>query len=163
MAGPIALAVNDRTTEAEVFTEDGALCVRLDGAVHRTELLRTNQSGLYSLLVDGRSFEIFARERPGGYELLVGNRTYQVDLGRRRADEAQQIEGTWTLTSPMTGQVSAVGVQAGDTVEQGQMLVTVESMKMNNELTAARAGRVAELFVAPGDRVERGKPLARIE
>lgn len=166
MAGPIALAINERATEAEVFAEDGALCVRLDGTVHRTELLRTNQSGLYSLLVDGRSWEVFVRERPGVFELLIGNRVYEVRVGRGQARPGgadDGVSGVWTLTSPMAGQVVELRVQDGDAVEVGQTLAVVESMKMNNELIAARAGQVRDVQVAPGDRVEKGRALLRVE
>lgn len=163
MAAALEMTVNGRAVQVRVDTEDGELCVWLGDACHKASLQRTDERGLYSLFVDGRSFEIFARERPGGWELLVGNRVYQVELGRRRGEDAAQLAGAWTLTSPMTGQVAEVRVRPGDAVEQGQTLVVVESMKMNNELVAARAGTVADVAVAPGDRVDKGKLLVRVE
>jgi biotin carboxyl carrier protein len=58
--------------------------------------------------------------------------------------------------------VIEVRVQPGDAVEAGQPLVVVESMKMNNELTALRAGTVAEAPVRAGERVEKGRVLVRL-
>ena len=164
MAGKLALSIDGRTEELEVAAESGALRVRLGDQWHAVELQATNQSGLYSLLIDGRSWEIFARERPGGYELLIGNRVYDVEVGRgRRAAVPDTVAGAWALVSPMAGQVIEVRVAEGDEVEAGQPLVVVESMKMNNELTAARAGTVHDLQAQPGQRVEKGKVLLRVE
>lgn len=164
MAGKLALSIDGRTEELEVAGEAGALRVRLGDHWHAVELQPTNQSGLYSLLIDGRSWEVFARERPGGYELLIGNRVYDVDVGRgRRAAEPEGVTGVWTLVSPMAGQVIEVRVADGDQVEAGQTLAVVESMKMNNELTAARAGTVQGVQVRPGERVEKGRVVLRVE
>lgn len=165
MARKLALRVNGRREEAEVVEEDGVLRVRLGDRWHTVELERTNRAGLYSMLVDGRSWELFARERPGGLELLVGNRVYEVTVGSdRRGAEVDEGEmtGAWTLLSPMSGQVVEVRVANGDSVQAGQALVVVESMKMNNELTAARAGTVSDLQVSPGERVERGRLMLRV-
>jgi acetyl/propionyl-CoA carboxylase alpha subunit len=164
MAGKLTLSVDGRTEEVEVAGEPGALRIRLGESWHDVELQPTNQSGLYSLLIDGRSWEVFARDRPGGFELLIGNRVYDVDVGRgRRATEAEGVTGVWTLVSPMAGQVVDVRVADGDTVEAGQTLVVVESMKMNNEMTAARAGTVQGVQVGSGERVEKGRLLLRVE
>lgn len=163
MARKLALRVNDRRDEAEIDDQGGTLRVRLGDRWHTAELEKTNRAGLYSLLVDGRSWELFARERPGGFEILVGNRVYDVSVGnQRREEEEEEIAGVWTLHSPMSGQVVEVRVANGDAVQAGQALVVVESMKMNNELTAARAGTISDIQVDPGERVERGRILLRV-
>lgn len=53
-------------------------------------------------------------------------------------------------------------INAGDTVEAGAAICTVEAMKMFNTIRAERPGTVAAIFVASGDEVEAGQPLARI-
>ena len=50
-------------------------------------------------------------------------------------------------------------VEEGAEVVQGQGLVVVEAMKMENELKAPRAGTVKKVHAAPGDRVEKGTNL----
>jgi acetyl/propionyl-CoA carboxylase alpha subunit len=162
MAGTLALTVNGRAGEVEVVEQDGVTRVRLGDRWHTAELLKTNQGGLYSLLIDGRSWELFARERPGGFDLLLGNHVYDVTVGRPRRADAAAVSGAWTLVSPLSGLVAEVRVQQGETVQGGQPLLVVESMKMNNELTAARAGTVTEIHVAAGERVERGRALLHI-
>ena len=56
-----------------------------------------------------------------------------------------------------------VGVSPGDMVEAGDALVTVEAMKMQNEIRAPRAGRVASVDVAPGQAIANGALLVRLE
>ena len=172
MASKLTLAVNGRAAEVEVDVEsqDGSVRVRLAdpakpeaGRWYTAEMLRTNQHGLYSLLLGGRSYEIFARERPGGLEILVGNQVYSVDTDQRRGRAAgPEQTGAWTLQSPMSGQVVEIRVAVGDTVQSGQALVVIESMKMNNEMAATRSGTVDAIQVSPGDRVEKGRPLVSL-
>ncbi|MGC4117363.1 MAG: hypothetical protein QM765_22945 [Myxococcales bacterium] len=59
----------------------------------------------------------------------------------------------------MPGKVVRVLVKPGEDVAEGQGVVVVEAMKMENELPAPRTGRVEEVAVSPGQTVERGTPL----
>ena len=77
------------------------------------------------------------------------------------AREDEEVSGDAELISPMPGAVVAVGVDDGDEVSAGAVVVTVEAMKMEHALTAPVDG-VVELLVAAGDQVKVGQPLARI-
>jgi Acetyl/propionyl-CoA carboxylase, alpha subunit len=83
--------------------------------------------------------------------------------GRRSGGTADGFDvdagGEWVLKSPMTGVVREVQVKADDEVTEGQMLVVVEAMKMQNELHARRAGTVKAVYVSVGQRVDQGTPL----
>jgi biotin-dependent carboxylase-like uncharacterized protein len=63
----------------------------------------------------------------------------------------------------MPGMVIAVAVQAGDHVTEGQTLVILEAMKMQNPVRAPRAGRVGRVHVSPGSLVGGGSPLVEID
>ncbi len=69
--------------------------------------------------------------------------------------------GDAELTSPMPGSVVALGVADGEPVAAGELVVTVEAMKMEHALAAPVEG-VVELLVAVGDQVKVGQPLARV-
>jgi biotin carboxyl carrier protein len=68
-----------------------------------------------------------------------------------------------TLVAPLTGKVIEVRVRDGETVAAGQVLVVIESMKMEMRLAAPHAGIARGLGVAVGSSVERGALLARVE
>ena len=67
------------------------------------------------------------------------------------------------VTSPMAGAIQSVLVKAGDTVKQGQPLVILEAMKMENQITAPVAGTVKSIDVAEGDSVTEGHVLLVLE
>ena len=67
------------------------------------------------------------------------------------------------LAAPMPGNVQAISVKAGDVVEKGQLLLVLEAMKMEHQITAPRDGTVADILVAVGDQVANGQPLVALE
>ncbi len=65
--------------------------------------------------------------------------------------------------APMPGRVVAVHVEAGEEVDEGQLLVTIEAMKMEHAITAPHAGVVARLLVEAGQQVDAGALLVEID
>lgn len=66
------------------------------------------------------------------------------------------------VTSPMPGNILSVSVKEGDSVKEGQQLMILEAMKMENEILAPCAGRVASIMVTKGSSVESGTLLCTI-
>ncbi|MDQ1563852.1 MAG: acetyl-CoA/propionyl-CoA carboxylase, biotin carboxylase, biotin carboxyl carrier protein, partial [Actinomycetota bacterium] len=65
------------------------------------------------------------------------------------------------IRTPMPGTVVAVAARSGDSVEEGQLLVTVEAMKMEHKMLASLAG-VVTIDVHPGDLVALDQVVASI-
>ena len=86
-----------------------------------------------------------------------------VDRAARAAAAHAHAGGSAELMSPMPGAVITVHVAAGDAVETGDPIVTLEAMKMEHVVVASAPGRVADLHVAAGNQVTRGQLLATIE
>jgi len=70
--------------------------------------------------------------------------------------------GTGDVPSPLAGRVTAVVVTVGQTVKEGDHLLTLEAMKMNTFVFAPKTGKVAEIKTAVGDAVEEHQVLMRI-
>jgi len=166
MATKYRLKVRDADQEIEVEPDDhGNFVVTVDGQSVTVSLARIDDSARYSLIVDNKPYDIFAEETPVGFHVFVGGQTIVVgtQTGRRGKGGPESIDvdagGEWALKSPMAGVVREINVQADDEVAEGQVVVVVEAMKMQNELHARRGGTVKAVYVSVGQRVDQGTPL----
>ena len=66
------------------------------------------------------------------------------------------------VTAPMPGNILKVNVTAGQAVKEGDLLIVLEAMKMENEIFAPKAGTVAQVLVSKGSTVDTGAPLVVI-
>ncbi|MFC8302246.1 acetyl/propionyl/methylcrotonyl-CoA carboxylase subunit alpha [Specibacter sp. NPDC057265] len=82
--------------------------------------------------------------------------------GRSRSAGPAAANGN-ALSSPMQGTIVKVAVASGDVVAEGDLIVVLEAMKMEQPLTAHRAGTITGLSAAAGDTVAAGAVLATIE
>ena len=72
---------------------------------------------------------------------------------------APKAGGPANVTSPLPGTVLRLVKNAGDTVAAGEVVMIVESMKMENEVVAPEAGRIASIAVAAGSAINTGDLL----
>lgn len=125
------------------------------------------EPGIWSILLDGQSFEVKLEPAEDGYYANVDGRRYRVQIRdpRRlpRTRASLSTEGRRKVSSPMPGKVLRLLVGEGDPVEAGQGLLVVEAMKMQNEIRSPKAGRVVSLRAAPGAAVSGGETLAEVE
>ena len=173
MAEKYLVRLGQELKQVEVDDGPDGLRVRINDKWHHARLEQIGQSALYTLLIDGRPHELFAVERAEGYDIVIGWDRYSVAVGTqdRREPPAPPASSTleehpaggWIVLSPMTGVVVDVYAKAGDNVVEGDVLMVIEAMKMNNELRAQRAGAVREVYVKEGQRVESGTPLLVLE
>ena len=66
------------------------------------------------------------------------------------------------ITSPMPGNILKINVTQGQKVNEGDVLIVLEAMKMENEISATKSGTVAQINVTKGAVVETGTPLVVI-
>ena len=82
---------------------------------------------------------------------------------KSRSSRASAKAGGDELTSPMQGTIVKVAVSDGDTVAEGDLVLVLEAMKMEQPITAHKAGKVSGLSAKPGDTVTSGAVLATIK
>jgi len=127
--------------------------------------------GPSSLIVrlGSRTFDVTYSLLEGGTFLLdLGCKEVSVEIldplrppGGRGANA--QSGGRQEVRAAMPGKVVAVKVNVGDEVKQGQGMVIVEAMKMENEVSAPMNGRVVAVEVVPGQTVEAGTLLVAMQ
>jgi biotin carboxyl carrier protein len=164
----LSLIVNGTGDAIEVLAPAPACRFRIGGGDEREAHVETPEPGVYSVLLDGRSYDARVEERPGGGLLVVidGYRfEIEVQDPRQwtRKSAGRGDAGVQRIIAPMPGKVVRVLISQGDAVEPGQGLVVVEAMKMQNELKASRAGKVIAVPAKEGATVAAGEVLATIE
>ena len=130
--------------------------------------LRWTQSDLLSILIDGRSYQVDIHSDKDAHEVLIEGEQFDFELFDERKSllkksAAMGVEGVQEIKSSMPGKIVKILVGEGDEVEQGQGLVVVEAMKMENEIKSPKAGVVKKVGVEEGATVESGALLVVVE
>ncbi|MBI2571834.1 MAG: biotin/lipoyl-binding protein [Candidatus Schekmanbacteria bacterium] len=136
--------------------------------------LRHLGDDMYSLLVDGVSWEaMLSWNGPSCDVSLLGGAlgapfrlrgaVFEESRMPPRATAARSAAGSGRLLAPMPGKVVAILKKPGERVSQGEGIIVMEAMKMENELTATVSGTMRDVQVCPGETVEAGTLLAVIE
>jgi biotin carboxyl carrier protein len=135
--------------------------------VGRTASVVEVEPGIYSVLVEGRSYDVKVIEGRNALSVGLCGHHLQVEVRDPRAISASRQrgagEGRIQIAAPMPGKVVRVLVQPGDPVEAAQGLVVVEAMKMQNEMKSPKAGTVVEVRTKEGATVTAGEILVVVE
>lgn len=148
----------------------------LDGRPYKIDACRM-PSQIVHVLMDNKSYDIDLERIAKKSDTLDGRVHVRVrgrvmrfeilDERRLKMKEAQgfrfDVGGVVSIDSPMPGKVIKILAKEGEEVKEGQGIVVVEAMKMENELKTPKAGKVKEIRVKEGDAVESGARLALIE
>ncbi|RJQ83765.1 acetyl/propionyl/methylcrotonyl-CoA carboxylase subunit alpha [Amycolatopsis panacis] len=110
--------------------------------------------------VGGRRLEV---SLPGDFAPVGGPAAAAKAKPRKRAGGAKAAVSGDAVTAPMQGTIVKVGVEEGQHVEAGELILVLEAMKMENPVTAHKAGTVTGLSVAVGATVSQGSPLLELK
>ena len=155
----------------EVHRDGDLYRFRLGDQDERQAQLAEVEPGVFSVLLDGRSYEAHAEHRnePGDdcAWITVRGRRFRIAITdpRRWTQSSAALYGhdRETIVASMPGKIIRILVQAGETVAAGQGVIVIEAMKMQNEMKARRAGRLTAVPVREGETVAAGAILATIE
>ncbi len=110
----------------------------------------------YRVHVNGRAYEVAVEEIEGALSAAVS-------APQPAAPPAASVPaGADVIASPMPGKVLSIKVKPGQEVREGELLLMLEAMKMENEILCGRAGRVLDVKVAEGAYVDTGDALVVI-
>ena len=159
--------INDTEYLIEVIDERH---IAINGRVLTVDFNSVSGQPVYSLLVDGKSFEGFVYPGEEKWEVLLMGQQFQVMVEderdkRLRAAAGGSVSeaGEYHLKAPMPGMVVTILVEEGQEIEKGQVVLILESMKMQNELKTPRAGTVGRVRVKPGESVEQRQTLLSVQ
>jgi biotin carboxyl carrier protein len=151
--------------------------VIVDGQAHNTDLRRIEPLSLYSLLVGNRSHELLIErqhvgDRPPtqGYGVMLQGKLYAVRVQQERTRN-QATSGSFLPTTtgqtvieaPMPGLVLKMLADVGHAKRAGEVLIVLESMKMQIELRCPQDSVIQAVYVAAHDHVTQGQALVTLE
>jgi biotin carboxyl carrier protein len=158
--------IKDRSFEVAVAGEGDRYDVLIDGKSHPVALIFSDASHDV-LLHNNTCYDAVLVEEAGAYAVDVRNHVFRVEVHDPRkkglASSTLGDGGGKTVSAKMPGRVIKLLVAPGTEVAEGQGLLILEAMKMQNEIRAPRAGVVASLPAAEGAAVESGQPLVIFE
>ena len=160
--------INESEPSELVFTRCGdTYSFRFGDVPERTASVQAVEPGIYSVIVEGRSYDVKIVPGQGIWFVDIRGRHLAVRVEDPRDASAGRGAvaslGLQKIAAQMPGKVLRVLVSPGDPVEAGQGLVVVEAMKMQNELKAPRSGRIATVLTREGATVAAGEVLATLE
>jgi biotin carboxyl carrier protein len=124
-----------------------AISIRIEGHMHLVHITGLDNKGNVMATIDGRPVHL----------------TVMDELKAQALESLGSAAGGGTIVADIPGLVVEIKANVGQVVHQGDPVIVVEAMKMQNELCAAVAGTVTEIPVSEGQSVNPGDPLVIIE
>lgn len=160
--------IGDREFETEVRERAGELEVILDGEPCEVRYAEADALGQVILIKDGKSYAMSIEGGPGQIAITLAGHRYDAELEDERERAANLAaraasKGGGTVKAVMPGVVVEVLVAEGDEVVEGQPLLILEAMKMQNEIGAPGDGVVQKLHADAGTAVSAGDKLVTLE
>jgi biotin carboxyl carrier protein len=158
--------INDKEFLVEVLDDHH---VSINGKTYQVDFEAVSGQPVYSLILDGKSHEAYVREGDDAWQVLLRGRLYPAKVEDEREKRLRAAAGggvaeggEYHLKAPMPGLVVAIPVEEGQEIKKGQVLLILESMKMQNELKSPRDGIVNRIKVKAGESVEQKQALLSV-
>jgi len=167
----IEVPKHDRTAEVEILSRDGNhYTMKVDEKIFEIDLVEVSK-GIYSLLTDGRSYNVEAIPIDNHKKYTVNTFFQSFDLeivdAQTRFQRSRNIglgaDAGNVIKVPMPGKVVDVLGKEGDEVKAGQTLVIVSAMKMESEYKSGRDGKIRQILVKAGDTVDSDQVMVILE
>ena len=152
--------VNNRPVDLEVHPSPDGYEVILDGEP-RTVRLDPSREPFRTAFVDGKAVRFGWTFAGGAHEIVLRGRTYAAALRDPRAEALAEIgkdpggPRSGAVAAPIAGLAKGILVKVGAAVKEGEPLLTLDAMKLENEIPAPFFGKVKAIHVKPGQAVDR--------
>ncbi len=140
----------------------GHSTLRLSGGEHDVAM-HTIGGGRAEVTVDGRVVDVSLAKRADTVYLHAFGRAWEIDVGEESAHSSGGPSSADAVLAPMPGTVVSLHCEAGQAVTAGQVVIVIESMKLQTELAAPRDGIVDRTLVGIGDTFDRDAPLVTLQ
>jgi len=143
--------------------------INVNGRIYEVDFESVSGQPVYSMILDGKSHESYVARGDESWQVLLRGRLYPVIVEDEREKRLRAAAGggvaetgEYILKAPMPGLVVAIPVSEGQEVKKGQVILILESMKMQNELKSPRDGIINRVKVKTGESVEQKQFLLSV-
>lgn len=160
--------IGDRHVNVEIENKNGDYSLTIGEKTFTVNAIRPEPQ-FFSLLVEGQSYEVALSKRDDLFEAFFYNGTVQFQLIEARKFRASELTkksgpgGPLKVHAPMPGKIVRIAVTENSQVQEGDALLIMEAMKMQNELKAPRHGKVLQILVSEGAPVSSQQVLIVME
>lgn len=154
--------------ELDIVREHDHIVVTHGGKQWRL-LLDDHRTHIKSCLVDSKKLDFGWVRRGEQYQIVIGGVPLEITVKDQRSERIESMKRTVAssdqiveLCAPIPGLISRVLVAEGQRVAKNQPLMTLDAMKMENEILSTKDGVVSKVFVQPAQTVDKGQVLAVI-
>ena len=121
------------------------------------------------VIVNGIEFEVLLDGEGTSWSATVDGQTFEIEIpdaapvAKKKRSGSGKKKKSGTVSANIPGKVVTVEVKAGDEVVEGQVILILEAMKMQNEIQAPVSGTVTSVNCEEGQAIEANIPLVIIE
>ena len=121
------------------------------------------------VIVDGQEFEVEVEVENGKWLATVEGRTFEIEIpdsgpvAKKRRTAGGKKKKSGTVSANIPGKIVTIEVSEGQEVTEGQVILILEAMKMQNEIQAPVNGKVVSVNCEEGQSIEANVPLVVIE
>ena len=121
------------------------------------------------VIVDGTEFDVDIEMDDGIWTATVEGRTFKIEVPdsgpvvKKKRSQGGKKKKSGTVSANIPGKIVTIEVNEGDVVEEGQVILILEAMKMQNEIQAPISGTVSSVTCEEGQSIEANVPLVVIE
>lgn len=110
---------------------------------------------IYKVKVNGKVYEVELES------VEENDKTFKLDNKTKNNDDS--FSKNKTISSPMQGTIQKILVKSGDSVKKGDSLLVIETMKLENIITADNDYSILDILIKEGETVNNNQPLIRVE
>ena len=121
------------------------------------------------VIVNGKEYEVELDGEGTTWKATVGGQTFEIEMpeatvaAKPRRSSGRKKKKSGTVSANIPGKVVTVEVEEGQAVVEGQVILILEAMKMQNEIQAPVSGTVVSVECSEGEAIEANVPLVVIE
>jgi acetyl/propionyl-CoA carboxylase alpha subunit len=163
------IKVNDNISEIKVLNREGNMLeIAVGERIYNVDIIEV-EKGVYSLLLDGTSFNIeLSRKGLKRYDVNTLYNSFDIEIidaeakymNSRKSEEDRDAD---FISTPMPGKIVKILVKEGDIVKGGDTVVIVSAMKMESEYKVVKDRIIKQILVKEGDNIDGHQPLIMLE